>query len=385
MRKENKRQVFISGYYGWGNTGDDAMLYVLLQELPKSYPETNFAVLSHVPVVIPASVKDKVRFVRPAVIPALREIIKSQIFIIGGGTHIHDYGRDIRNIKILSRLLIIVTFAKISGNKVYLIGNGVGPVATKWGKALTRAICHMADNITVRDEASYHVLETLSLARANKVSLSFDLAALLVRPQETHSGGAKESVGKKILGICVTSVFEIYYGDKERDLSLINKIARALNQWLKVMPQLQVYLFVFKDGPRDSDVHITELLKERLKPAQRVKLIPYNPDPIQTLAQVAQCSAFVGTKYHSCLFAYLSKIPLLVINYHPKCRALATEIGLPKHAVVSLAEVLNGQVGERLKNLLEHPEDFQAELPTGLARERAKRNFLLGAELRNEH
>ena len=195
-----------------------------------------------------------------------------------------------------------------------------------------------------------------------------------------------------VLGIFVFLVFmRIMARGKERSIEkesawkTFNKIARALNRWLKAMPQLQVYLFVFKDGPRDSDARITELLKERLKPAERVNLIPYNPDPAQTLAQVAQCCAFVGAKHHSCLFAYVSRIPLLVIEYHPKCRAFATEIGLPEHAVVSLDEVLDGQVEKQLKNLLEHPEDFQAGLPTSLARERAKRNFLVGVYLRNGH
>ena len=370
MRK--KRQVFIFGYYGWANTGDDAMLCALLQELPEFYPEAEFVVLSRIPVTTPTSIKDRVRFVKPAAIPAFWQIARSQVFIIGGGTHIHDYGKDIKNIKILLRLLIIMAFAKISGNKVYLIGNGIGPISTKWGKILTRLICCMADNITVRDKASYRVLETLELANANRASLSFDLSALLMPLQETSSSDAKESANKKILGICITPIFTIYYGDKERDLAIINEIARSVNQQLTAIPQLWIYLFIFKDGPKDSDVWITKSLEERLNPPERVKLIPYDPDPRETLTQVAQCFAFVGTKYHSCLFAYLNNIPLLVVDYHPKCCALANEIGLPKHAVVSLDGVLNGQFGERLKNLIESPKDFLATLPLSLARNRAR-------------
>jgi len=366
-----KRRIFVFGYYGWQNTGDDAMLYALLQELPEFYPEAEFLVLSHIPVVTPDSVRGKVRFIKPTAIPAFWEIAKSDVFIIGGGSHIHDYGKSTKSIKRLLRILIIVAFAKITGNKVYLIGNGIGPITTEWGKILTRFICRMVDYITVRDRASYQVLKTLGLVRATEVSLDFDLSALLATPLEGNVV-VKEGTSKKILGICVTAVFEQYYSDEEKDLVVVDEIAKALNQLLIAIPQLWVYLFIFKDGPRDSDVYITELLKRQLKPAERVKLISYNPDPRQTLSQVAQCSAFVGTKYHSCLFAYLNSIPLLVVDYHPKCRAFADEVGLPKHAVISLGEVLGGTLRNSLEDLIESPQRFLATLPVSVARNRAE-------------
>jgi polysaccharide pyruvyl transferase CsaB len=365
-------QIFIFGYYGWKNTGDDAMLYILLQELPQLYPEAQFAVISPVPVIIPPSVKDKVKFIRPAIMPVFREIIKSRIFIIGGGTHIHDYARSLRSIKTLMRLLAIVAFARISGNKVYLIGNGIGPIDKNWSKLITRFICHISDKITVRDEASYQVINTLVPVDMKKVTLGFDLAALLNPVSDPPHAITEENAHKEILGICITSVFEIYYGKKEKDLLIIDKIAEVVNQWLTKRPQLQVHLFVFKDGYRDSDVRITELLKEQLKPTECVNLISYNPNPIQTLTQVARCSAFVGTKYHSCLFAYLNEIPLLVIDYHPKCRYFVREVGLPEHALLSLHEILNGQFGKRLEYLVESPGSFRATLPVNIARNRAK-------------
>lgn len=364
-----KKQIFIFGYYGWGNTGDDAMLYALLQELSKFFVKDKFAILSRIPVVIPDFVKDRVRFVKPTAISVFLEIVKSHIFVIGGGTHIHDYGRYTKAIKRLLILFVLITFAKINGNKIYLIGNGIGPISTKLGKVLTKFICHLSDKITVRDRASYQLLERLGLTNTNKVSLSFDPAVILELPQEIRT---EESFNKKILGICITSVFEQYYGDREKDLLIVDEIARTLNKFLAVMPELWVYLFIFKNGPRDSDVYITRILKERLKPAERIKLVTYNPDPREVLSRVAQCSAFIGTKYHSCLFAYLANIPLLIIEYHPKCRALAEELGLPRNAVISLNEIINGQLEERLEKLMRFPQIFHTTLPISLSKSRAR-------------
>jgi polysaccharide pyruvyl transferase WcaK-like protein len=114
------------------------------------------------------------------------------------------------------------------------------------------------------------------------------------------------------------------------------------------------------------------MLQERLKPLKYTRLIPYNPDPRQMLAQVGQCDAFIGMRYHACLFAYLGNVPLLIIDYHPKCQALAQEIDLPPQAVISLPEILDGQFQERWNNLLNSPKSFRGTLSVKIAKQRAR-------------
>ncbi len=365
-----KERLFIFGYYGWQNTGDDAMLSALLQELPELYPKAEFLVVSRIPVAVPIYVKDKVKFVKPAPIPAFWAMVKSSTFIVGGGTHMDDYGKRTIKIKNLTRLFALVLLARVLCNKVYFVGNGIGTITTTWGRMLAKATCHLASHINVRDKMSLEIVKSFGLQ--DKISLGFDVSAILTKSEMIHNT-ATEETADEILGVCVTSVFEQYYGNKKKDSLLISEIAEHLNQCLNAMPKLRVRLFIFKDGPRDDDVRITNLLKDRLQVSKRVNLFSYNPDPHEVLAQIAQCRAFIGMKYHSCLFAYLNNIPLLVVAYHPKCRALANEIGLPEHAVMSLQEILEGQnFGERLRNLIELPESFRATLPVSVAKDRAR-------------
>ena len=361
-------KIFIFGYYGWKNVGDDAMLYALLQELHTLAPDAEFSVLSAVPVEIPPQAEGKTRFVKHSPILICLEILKSSAFVIGGGTHLFDYGNKIRTLKIQLRILILVLFSKVLRKKVYLLNNGIGPVSTTWGRLLVRLICRLADHISVRDRASYRLLTSWGFT--DKVSLAFDLSAL-IEPLDKTTNNLQED-DKAILGISVTPIFEIYYNSPERDYLLVSEIAKAINEQIKRNPQWRVYLFVFKGETKDHDGGITRLLHQQLQPPECVKLIPYNPDPRKMLAFVGQCSVFIGMRYHSCLFAYLNKLPMLVIDYHPKCRALAEEIGLPKQAIISLYEILNGQFGERLENLLKSPRNFCASLPVELARKRAR-------------
>lgn len=365
----SKHQVFIFGYYGWKNVGDDAMLYALLQELHILNPKTEFAIPSSIPIIIPPETKSRVKFIKPSPLVVSREILKSSAFIIGGGTHLFDYGSKIRALLIQLRILTLILYSTLLRKKVYLLNNGLGPFSTAWGKFLAWLICYLADYISVRDEASYRFLTSWGFT--SKSSLAFDTSAL-IEPLNENKGSAIKTGNKKILGISVTPVFEIYYNSREKDLLLINKIAEQINDWLKRDLQLEVYLFTFKGQSKDDDVLVAKLLQGQLRPLERIKLVSYDSDPRSLLAQIALCDAFVGMRYHSCLFAYLNSIPLLIVDYHPKCRALAKEIGLAEHAVISLEEVLNGQFGERLKNLMESPKNFCATLPVELARNRAR-------------
>ena len=367
-----KQQIFIFGNYGVKNTGDDAMVYVLLRELHVLYPNAIFAISSYVPFTVPQETKNIVKFVKPVPQTIFREIMHSSIFIMGGGTHIYDYGNKIKRLKIMFEKLIMQIWAKLFCKRIFLLNTGVEPLSTTWSKFLSKQMCRLAEFISVRDKLSYEVLEGIGLR--DKVTLSFDLTALL-QPESSSDKFLVKKVNTKILGISILPFFGIYHGDKEKDRLFVHEIAKGLNQWLKQDCQNMIYLFVFTGQSKATDVFITEMLKKQLNPSGQVRLIPYDPDPKKTLSQVAQCHAFVGMRYHSCVFAYLTNIPLLIINYFQKCQALAEDIGLPKYAVISLEEILNGKFEKYLKNLQEHLDDFVATLPIAIAKQMAKNGF----------
>jgi polysaccharide pyruvyl transferase WcaK-like protein len=299
---------------------------------------------------------------------------------MGGGTHIHDYGGRMKRLKVMSEMFIMLLWAKLFCKRIYLLGIGVEQLSTTWGKFLSKQMCRLADFVNVRDKSSYEIIEGFGLK--NKITLSFDLTALL-QPLSTNYKSLVKKTDTKNLGISILPFFEIYHGDKEKDILFVHKIAKGLNQWLRKDHHSLIYLFVFKGKSKADDVIITEMLRKQLEPSERVKLIPYNPDPVETLYKVAQCDAFVGMRYHSCVFAYLTNTPLLIINYFQKCQALAEDIGLSKHAVISLEEILNGEFEKYLENLREHPDNFVASLSINMAKQKAKKGLVLDVGLQN--
>lgn len=369
-----KQQIFILGHFGQKNTGDDAMIHVLLQEIHTLYPTSIFAILSPIPIVIPHETKNCVKFIRPTnPLLVFREIIHSSTLAWGGGTFMYDHKNKINRFVRLCETFIVMAFAKLFRKRIYLLGIGIEPLSTTWGRFLSKRICRLADFISARDKLSYGILEGMGLKK--KVTLSFDLAALLQPTSTSDTDTLVKNTDMKILGISILPFFEIYHDDKEKDRLFVHEIAKGLNQWLKEEHQSLIYLFVFKGKSKADDVLITEMLRKQLESPERVKLIPYNPDPVETLYEVAQCHAFVGMRYHSCVFAYLTNTPLLIIDYFQKCQALAEDVRLPEHAVVSLEEILNGQFDKYLENMQKHPDDFVAMLPIDIANQMAKKGL----------
>jgi polysaccharide pyruvyl transferase WcaK-like protein len=364
-----KHRFIIYGYYGWHNSGDDAMLYALLRELHVRFPRSTFTVPTRAPVTIPEGLDEFVSLTELKPWTVLREIMRSSVFVIGGGTHFPiERGFLIKRLAVLTGLLTMITWAKVFGNRICLIGIGVEPAQTIWGKSLSKCILRLADFISVRDTATFELVKSMGFER--KSVLSFDLSALLVGSpvSSPHSDCQirvltdKECSPTKI-GVSILPFFEIYTGDKDRDKLLVHRVAEALNKWLEKDTKNTVCLFTVKGSSKQDDVLITDLLRANLRPPGRVRLVPYNSDPREVLYHVGRCDAFIGMRYHSCVFAYLSRLPLLIINYFNKCQALGEDIKLPHDALITPDEVLEGVLDEKLTELYTRPNHFIAELP----------------------
>jgi len=365
MRKKDKsqykkRQFFIYGYYGFKNTGDDAMLYALLHEINKIFPHDVFVVYSGTKsLVTPPETENKVKIIKPYAL--FFEIPRSSFFIIGGGTSIFDYTKN----KLFNLFVILLYFemlflAKIYCKKMLYLCIGVGSVSSRLGQYLIKKMYGMADYITVRDSMSLQLLKEMKIK--SKVKLSFDLASFLNIPldkqKNLHEG--------RVLGVSILPFFQNYQNDKQKDLAMVNNIEKALRIWLEEHSENMIHLFPFQGKSEKSisnDADITQLLYKKLSSSNRVNIITYNPNPLVALSKIADCDAFLGMRYHSSLFAYLAKKPFILIDYSSKCKAFANDIKLPKNSIISINEILNGKLSSYIEELLKNPQNFFAQIP----------------------
>ena len=166
---EQQQTILISGYYGFGNTGDEAVLAAMISDLQSACPGVDICVISGDPAE-----NHKQHQVKAVPIDDLQtmvsEVKRSDLAIIGGGGLFHDYwGVDLSAILTDQHhgLALYSSLALLTGllNKPLMIyGVGVGPLQTEQGKQITRAVFETARTATVRDHESKVVLCDLGLS-----------------------------------------------------------------------------------------------------------------------------------------------------------------------------------------------------------------------------
>lgn len=137
-------RYLISGYYGFGNEGDELVLSALLRALDDVRGEVT--VLSAAPEATRArhGVRAADRW-RPQIV--LRELLRCRTLISGGGGLVQDLSGPMTP----GYYLGLVAGAKVLGKRALLIGQGFGPVRRTWNPHLCCWILPHADWIAPRD------------------------------------------------------------------------------------------------------------------------------------------------------------------------------------------------------------------------------------------
>ncbi|MBE2899529.1 hypothetical protein DNK57_01625 [Methanothermobacter thermautotrophicus] len=341
--------VLVIGYYGWNNTGDDAMLYSLLDGLREEFRDSRFNVTAASEPFLPEGVD--VETVQPGISPQLfLAFLRSSMVILGGGTHFFDYGRSYPRLMRLAQIFLMTLFARLTRKRVYFMGIGIERPSHWWSRFLIKNTCRMAHRIIVRDSDSMRVLSEMGVD--GRAELSQDLSFFLKYEKHEKRRG--------LLGISAMPYFRIYEGDEGKDELLVKGFADAIRRWLSLDEENSAKLFIFNGMPPHDDRSISLRIAEDVGD-DRVEVEEYSPDPRQTLGAVASCEAFVAMKFHAALFAYLNDLPTVIVEYAAKNRALVEDAGFRGKSLIDLDGVCNGELAGMVEDLYRDPESYMAE------------------------
>ena len=138
------KRVLISGYIGFQNFGDDAILGLLVRYLRKS--NCAITALSSDPESTEKMFKIKalnyMNFFH-----ILWGVFDTNVLISGGGSLIQNGTSSLS----LLYYLAIIFLAKLFGKKVIIFAQGIGPIYGKGYQWLSKKILKMCDLILVRD------------------------------------------------------------------------------------------------------------------------------------------------------------------------------------------------------------------------------------------
>jgi polysaccharide pyruvyl transferase CsaB len=300
-------RVLISGYYGFGNLGDEALLEVIVGRLRRDFPAASIEVLSATPqrtaadYRVDATPRWDWRAVRSA-------IGRSDVVLSGGGGLLQN-GTSLRS---LLYYAAIVREAIRTGRKAMIFAQSIGPLDF-WGRWVVKGFCKGLDRATVRDRRSLRLLEEL-LPKV-PVEQTADPVFLYDRPA-ARADLAADGLGPESGAYAVISVRKIA---SFRDG--IPVLARAVDRLAEHGVRAA---FLPLGGAADAALS-TDVI--RACSSAPVLLPECTLEKAAAILQGARVA--IGMRLHALVLAARFAVPFLAVPYDPKVTALCEDLDYP--------------------------------------------------------
>jgi polysaccharide pyruvyl transferase CsaB len=343
------KTIVLSGYYGFDNAGDEALLAAISEALREFSPDINIIVLSASPQRTQElhGVAAVSRFNPISLIQTLR---RADLLISGGGSLL----QDVTSWRSILYYLGIVTLALILGQPVMFYAQGIGPIRRPWARWLTRVIANRVRLITVRDQDSLNELKHLGVTKppvyvtADPV-LGMRAAGLTVVENETSSKNDANEDNEYnediVINLALESddninqnlIVEAVAKNKNKTDKPYRRIGFALRNWQGLtgfkaaVAEAADYLaeqgweVVFVPLHYPDDLVAARDIASRMRFPSRI--IEERLSVQGVMQELARIDLLVGMRLHSLIFAAALGVPMLGISYDPKVNAFLEQLG----------------------------------------------------------
>lgn len=313
-RKDGKLyDIAILGYYGYRNSGDDAILKSIIEQLGQKKDELSIVVLSNNPYETRTLYRvQSVHRFHPFNVPAV--LSKTRLFIAGGGTLIQD-GTSSRS---LWYYLFILHLAKKKGARAVLFANGLGPLTGKNNRRAASKILNRMDAITLRDSHAYKELLSLNVTKP-VIKITAD-PALTLTSCDTSAGLEilnKEGIptDKKLVALCLRKWIKV-----KNAVQILASLADRIAADFNATP-----LFIAMQHP--NDLRFSEKVLRCMKHKGYILSERYTVD--ETLSVIGNTSLVIGMRLHSLIYAANLNIPMVGLAYEQKVGFFMQSINQP--------------------------------------------------------
>jgi polysaccharide pyruvyl transferase CsaB len=301
-------RVLVSGYYGFGNLGDEALLEVVLERLRARFPSVRLEVLSATPQVTAA--QHKVETTPRWVWREVRAAIARSDIVVSGGGGLLQNATSTRSLLYYAGILREAIRRR---RKTMLFAQSVGPL-DYWGRLIVRQFCKGLDRATVRDERSQRLLH--ELLPSTPVERTADPVFLY--------DGAEEAIDLSGEGLGPESgpyaIVSVRKAPALRDAAAV--VARIVDR-LTLRHEIRV-AFLPLGGAADAAASTDVIRLCKSNPV----LLP--ECTLRTAASMLRgARVAVGMRLHSLILAARYAVPFLAIAYDPKVSALCDDLGYP--------------------------------------------------------
>lgn len=305
------KKVLISGYYGFGNTGDEAILETISTKFLNA--GINAEVLSANPDKTQNAYEIKAykRFNLPEIVRAVKDC---DAVISGGGSLFQDATSSVS----LYYYLGIVMIAQLLRKRVYVFSQGIGPIKKEFNRKMFAKVINKIETISVRDQISLEELTRLGVKKPEQM-LTTD-PVFMLEPASKESGReiiqeAGFDFSKKLtVGVAARS----WNSNKDSVSQIVEVIDNLINDF-----DANVVLFPFH-YPEDLDFANKIFEKTQNKPC----ILNGEYKPSEIMSAIGLMDINIGIRLHALIFSVCMSVPVIGITYDPKIDGFLKTIGL---------------------------------------------------------
>lgn len=315
------RRIVISGYYGFHNSGDEAVLRSILLALEEEGRAQDVKIQ---PVVLSADPAwtsrmygvESVRRMHPA--DLWRALRGSDGLISGGGSLL----QDATSAKTIPYYTGVMKLAQLLGKPTFVYSQGIGPVNRSWMDPLIRGVMKQSAYVSVRDAESSALLGRIGVPE-DRIEVVPDPVMGLPLPAGSQTGqaaGELRTEDAPLIGVSLRRW--------RSDGADLVRAAEALIALSKRMPVRLRFLPFHTPSDTESSELMLERLRGRLGIGSTAELAAPGDDPQQMLLEVSRCDALFGMRLHALIYAAGQMVPMLGLSYDPKIDQFLGRLGL---------------------------------------------------------
>ncbi|MEA0561914.1 polysaccharide pyruvyl transferase CsaB [Lysinibacillus irui] len=309
--------VVLSGYYGFDNVGDDAILLSIIQSLKKWQSDIEITVLSNNPAATEQTYG--VKAVNRWKMKEIRQLLKTADGLISGGGSLMQ---DQTGMKTIPYYAGVIQIAKWLKKPVFVYAQGMGPINHPLSKFIVRKVFNKVEQITVRDKASQALLTEIGVRKETTI---------VPDPVMGLNGSDFRCDWLEKVALAPKSYIAVSVRDWPSTVAYKEKIAHSLDELARQGEQI---VFLPMHGEHDfvTSQEVAGLMKETSITA------PAELSIEEKIAVIGQSQLLIGMRLHSLIFSAIYATPFIAISYDPKIDAFADIVGQP---VVGHVEVDN--------------------------------------------
>lgn len=298
-------RIVVSGYYGYDNVGDEAILESLITTFRSLEPGIEIVVLSGQPETTAA--RYRVEAVNRWNLLAVWKAIKaSDGLVSGGGTLLQDVtGR--KSVPYYAGIMQMAAWLDVP---FVVYAQGIGPVQSRLNQSITRRVLTKASLLTVRDQRSKAQLLELGIKQA--IDIVPDPAFGLSLEREST---ASITISKQPM---IAVALREWTCDKQYWSLIVKALALCRRAGFQLV-------FVPMHGEKDEEV--SQAIVNRID--DEAVVLDAELPIREKAAAIAKANVLVGMRLHSLIFAALANVPFVALAYDPKVDSFAEQCKQP--------------------------------------------------------